>query len=278
MSFLGGIEYVHSVKYFQKGIASDGPYYRVEYLIDDWAKSDDVVNKLLGFGMGGPHRHPLSPNVICVEAHAEGVGKPVLAPSGLPGYAGGARIAAIYKPPAVAYNGSGTDLAYDDPYYRSQIDPGTPLPWCTQDLDYAVETIALPDSYYVWASDSKKTTVQYVEDVHITTLNLSFERRQELPTVKVRNLRGRINSVPFLGAPVECVRFLGAKTRRQDSPEGILTQSVSLVFQERDVSWNKFLRPDGGVGGVPAWDYLQTPGTGRRRYPTGDLNDLLNLL
>ncbi|MFO0887547.1 MAG: hypothetical protein U0790_00210 [Isosphaeraceae bacterium] len=274
MSFLSTIEYVHSVKYYAKGIASDGPYYRVEYFIDDWAKSDAFVNKLLGLGMpGGPHRHPLCPNVICTEAHAEGRGKPILAPTGLPDYSGGARIAAVYKNPAAAYGGSGTDLSIDDPYGKHQIDPTNPIPWCTQELDYATEVIALNNTYFLWESDSKKSTVQFVQDVHITTLHLNFQRRSELPVGKVRRHRGRINASEFLGADPECVRFLGAKTRREDSPDGLLSQSVALVFQERDVSWNKFLRPDTG-----AWDYLKSPTTGRRRYPTSDFNDLLQLL
>ena len=274
MSSLFGVEFVHATKYYEKGIASDGPYYRVEYYIDHYYDSDRFVNLLMGLGSGAPHRHPLCPNVICAEARCvQGLGKPVLSSNGLPDYSGGALIDAIYKNPGSAYQGATTDLAIDDPFGRNQIDPATPLVWCTQELDFEVETISLPNTYFEWSSDSKKSTVQYIEDVHITTLNLTFPRLTELPILKIRNYRGRINSIPFLGADAETVLFVGARTRRESSIDGILNQSVSLVFKERDRSWNMFLRPDTGE-----WDYLQSPTTLRRRYETADLNDLIRLI
>jgi hypothetical protein len=278
MSVLNQITYVHTTKYYEKGIANDGPFYKVEYFIAEWSKSDRFVNSLLGIGTGAPHRHPLSPNVICVEARCvQGLGKPVLNSNGLPDYAGGALIAAVYKNPSAAFGGATTDLSQDDPYLLHQIDPDTPLVWCTQELDFEVHPISIPDSFYKWADDpdTKKCNVQFTVDDHITVLNLTFHRRTFLPMTEVRRLRGRINNDTFLGAPAECVRFMGGKTRREYSTDGTLSQQVSLVFHEREVSWNMFLRPQ-----TMTWQYVQAPGTFLdpvRRYKLANLMPLVQI-
>jgi hypothetical protein len=268
MPSVGGISFIHSVRYFEKGIDEAGPYYDVEYQIEDWDQSDAFANALRGIGTGtSPHRHPLSTNLACVAARVTGKGSVLLDAGGLPGYGGGALIRATYRSGGAAFGGAFSDLGHDDPLLRHQIDSSTPLIWCTQELDFSQETISLPNHQYVWASGGR-ANVPVQLDVAVTTMVLTFHRRSYLPTALIRAKRGRLNNALFLGAPAETVRFLGAKTTREAATDGSTEQKVQLVFQERDVSWNKFLRDDGVT-----WEYIQD-GSGNRRYLTTDLSPL----
>ncbi len=278
---LGGVTYVHTVQYFSKGIDAQGPYYDVEYLIDDWGQSDAFTNALIGVGRTEPHRHPLSPNLACSEAAPTGLGRPVLNPDGTPDYAGGALVRARYRPPA-AFGGGGLFVSGDDPGGLHQIDPANPILWCTQELDYEVETITHPTHSYKFDSDNLKLTTPLQVDIGITVLSLTFHRVAYLPMTLARTLRGRINATTFLGAAAETVLFRGAKTQRDWNTDGTVTQRVNMTFVEREVSWNKFLRPDklpytaAGALNAASWDYVVDP-SGNRRLGTADLQPLLGL-
>jgi hypothetical protein len=277
MPTLAGIDYVHGYKMFGKGIDAQGPYYNVEYQIGDWENADAFSNALVGVDDSSPHRHPLSTNLICTEAIPVGIGRPVLNADGYPSYDRGAVIRAVYRSAGSAFFGGFPDPAIDDPGSAHQIDPTTPIAWCTQELDFTVESSSVPGSGYIWESDSTDATVPIQQDVNVTILNLTFERRRALPMSVVRAKRGRINSSTFLGAPAECVWFVGAKSTRTPYTDGSVTQRVQLTFKERDVSWNKFLRPGRMPSAAGSWDYLQDIAT-NRRFLTTDLSPLVDLL
>lgn len=265
--------YVHTVRYFSKGIDQQGPYYDVEYQIDDWTLGDAFANSLLGLGRTNPHRHPLSINLACVSAVVEGRGRPSLSPSGLPAYLDGAFVRATYRAPLIL----GLPTASDDPGWVNQIDASTPILWCTQEMDYEIETITHPNTTnYKFESDSLKLAIPFQLDMHVTILNLTFHRLPYLPMGVVRTLRGRINRGTFLGAADECVLFRGARTQRDYNTDGSINQRVQMTFVERDVSWNKFLRPD-----KIDWDYVTdgttTAGSPTRRYTKADLSPLVRI-
>jgi hypothetical protein len=270
---VGTIAYVHTVKFYEKGIDQQGPYYQVEYLIEEWAKSDDFVNLLLGIGTNGPHRYPLSTNLMCTEARCVAFGRVAISTRGLPDYRDGALIKAVYRSVGIAQGGATTNLALDDPFKQHQIDPNTPIVYCTQELDFSVEPIAIPCHQYQWAATGAVAdNIAWQQDIHVTTLVLTFHRRQYLPASVIRAQRGRINTDAFLGAPAETVLFLGGKTKRDWSTDGSLQQVVVLTFKERDISWNKFPKPDG------TWDYLQIGSdVNTRRYKKSDFTGLLNI-
>jgi hypothetical protein len=270
---LAGITYVHSVKY-GKGVDSQGPYYNAEYQIPNWDDADAFVNALLGLGTGQPHRYSLSPNCVCVNASVAGRGRVLLNVNGSPSYADGALIQATYRSSGAAFGGGFSNVLLDDPGNAHQIDSANPITWCTQELDFQTESMAVPSSSYLWASDDKPADINIQQDVNITTMSLTFTRRAALPMTLVRNLRGRLNSVVFLGAAIETVWFLGARTSREWATDGSVTQRVQLLFKERDVSWNKFVRPGRMPTDPTAWDFL-VDGSGYPRFHTADLRPLV---
>jgi hypothetical protein len=274
MPTLAGISYVHSLKYFVKGIDEQGPYYDVEYHIDSWDDGDAFANALRGLGTDAPHRHPLSSNLICTSAVVSGRGRVALNTDGLPSYSDGAAIRATYRSGGAAFGGAFTSLEFDDPFGNHQIDPTTPIVWCTQELDFTVESLSVPGSGYIWESDEADATVPIQHDVNVTILNLTFERRFSIPMSVVRANRGRINNATFLGASAECVWFVGAKTLRTANTDGSVTQRVQLTFKERDVSWNKFIRPGLMPSAAGSWDYLKDIAD-NRRFLTTDLSPLI---
>lgn len=281
-NILNGIEYVHATNTFTKGIDAQGPYYDVEYLIASWSDSDSFANALIGIGQASPHRHPLSTNLLCVEAAVVGHGGITTGSAGNPDYAAGARIRARYRSAAVLMGGGFVDLSYDDPTLDHQIDPSTPLVWCTQELDYEIETITVGNSSYLFLSDSMPITEPVQVDIPITLLTLTFHRLSYLPATAIRSLRGHVNRSTFLGAPAGTVLFRGGKTARDWNTDGTTTQRVSLLFAERPIDWNKFLRPDAlpydadGTLNETAWDFV-VDSLGNLRYPEGDLSDLVIL-
>jgi hypothetical protein len=272
---LGGIDFVHAVVYFEKGIDSQGPFYNVEYHIDSWSDSDSFINTLMGIGAESPHRYPLSPNLMCTSAVATGKGKPVTNANGTPDYDDGAIVRATYRGSGSAQGGATTNLSIDDPGYQHQIDTATPLVYCTQELDFETESIHFnaDDHQLVWSSDSTKANIPLQVNVGVTTMVLTFHRRQFLPMSVVRSLRGKINSSTFLGAAAETAWFLGAKTSREWSTDGRIEQRVQLIFKEREESWNKFPRLKKTA---ITWEYAQATNSDRR-YGTADLSPLVRI-
>jgi hypothetical protein len=244
MGVLSEIAYATTVEYFGKGIDGQGPYYDVRYVIDDWDQTDKFANALMGYeGQGTPHRHPLSPNLVCTEAVVGGLGTPILNAGGEPSYAAGGFITARYRCPAVSMGG-GFFEPRDDPGYVHQIDPQTPLLWCSQELDFEDEIFTYPGGYLKWESDDRKIT-------------------------KLKAARGKINSTRFLGCDPFRVLFKGGKTSRDFDTAGRTTQKVQLVFIERPENWQKMLRDDKFV-----WDYVVDE-DGGNRFGTYDHNLLI---
>jgi hypothetical protein len=263
------IQYSHLLEGFTKGIDQGGPFYRVIYKILNWQDTDLFCNALMGYARvtgtpgnftvtrGVPHQHPLSPNLYCISATVvQGLGTPVLSPTGYPNYDGGAFIQAEYR--CAPFNfGGGQDL-------NNQIDPATPLAWCTQELDHATETFTV--------DQADKTKPPAKIQVPITILNLTFHKLPYLPTPQMRLLRGRVNSTPFLGAGTGQVLFKGGSTHREFNVDGTVVQELKMTFYERDSNflWNS--------GPSPANPYTWTPVTdsnNNRPFLLADLNPLL---
>ncbi len=264
--------YTHLCADFYKGSGPEGPYYLVRYMFNSWADADAIVNELMGlsYRVGGttirntPHQHPLSPNLFCQGARVVGVGRPALNALGFPGFDQGFVIEANY----------GISIPQGllvDPNRDHQIDTtNPPILWCTQELDFDTEVILIPQGFSQWLSDSKVVNVPVQVQVGITTMTLTFHRVPYLPTASIRSLRGKINSSTFLNASAETVLFRGAKTTREGTSDGSVSQRVTLVFQERDQSWNKTLRKPN------VWDTIVND-VGDPRYTSANLGPLIQL-
>jgi len=267
--------FAHCWDEMYKGCDEQGPYYEVKYVFDNWADSDAVVNALKGVTVrtGGvttrnpPHQHPLSPNLYCMSARVEGIGRPVRNPQGYPGYDGGFFVRATYRAPLI----EGVINPADDPFGAQQIDPATPLLWCTQELDFDTETIIVPNTQFKWASDMTASTVPLKVTVGLSTLRLTYHRVPFTPTAQMRAYRGRVNNAAFLGGAVGCVLFKGGQTRREYATDGTVTRQVTLVFLERDRPWTQTLRRDTAT---LTWDSI-VDSTGAKAYQSANLSNLL---
>lgn len=255
---------------FSKGVDQSGPFYRVVYKLNNWSDSDGFCNALLGFGhasgpggttvtKGSPHQYPLSTNLFCQSAVVvEGLGNPILSAAGTPNYDGGALVQAEYRPAKFDFG----PLDYNNT--NNQIDPGTPLTYCTQELDFNTETLLIEGHM---AGD-----VPAKIQVPTTVLNLTFHELPYLPVTAMRNLRGRVNSTAFLGAATGLVLFRGGSTQRKFNADGSVVQEVKLCFEERDshYPWNS-----GPTKGAPYTWVPVVDTNGNKPYKTADLNPLV---
>lgn len=240
------VQTAHTINYFSKGIDSQGPYYRVEYLINNYSDSDRFINALRGqvTQVGGPagfvtktgaHQHPLSPNLFCVSAElVEGLGTPSVNLNGYPNYSGGALIRAEYRPWV------GGDFT---PQPQNNIDPGTPILWCTQELDFTVESYLIPKTQLTWYTSGKLLDAPFKKDISIVVMSLTFQRLPYLPMSRIAPLVGKINDSTFLGQAKGQVLFVGAQTTREMDTSGVIVQKVQLVFKSREADWNKLIDP-----------------------------------
>jgi hypothetical protein len=272
------IPYVHTVRYFSKGIDNRGPFYRVEYLIDSYSDADTIINAMLGkrtlVGAPGgtissvsPHQHPLSTNLFCVQAEAiEGLGGPATNSNGYPAYNGGALIRAEYR--ALMFDVVSTPA---NSFEQTGVEP---ILWATQELDFGAESYTIPNAKYTYQSgplNGKPSDVPVKITIPLTTLVLTYERLPYLVMSAVRSLRRRVNTTAVLGAATGLVLFEGARTTRQWNTDGSIAQKTQLVFQERDAAypWNSLPNRSDLV-----W-YPVADGSSNKIYQTGDLTPLV---
>lgn len=275
------VPYAHAWTEIHKGIDTTGPYYKVMYYIEEsWATADQVVNELLGFSakqggsiyFQGPHQYPLDPTgrSLCFQADVVGAGNMIANSDGYPQYDGGFFVEALYRVPPIPM------YAVNDPDNLMGIDPGTPLLWCSQDVDFIDNYILLENSQYIYSSDSAPSNVPVRIPDPTSVLELTFHRVPYNPYAVaplIRSLRGQTNNATFLGAAQGTVLFKGARTHRESFSGGSYVLTVQLIFHEKNQDWNKIFRPD-----TCKWDLLVAPGGGGvLPYTQGTLSNLLKL-
>lgn len=274
----------HTINYFSKGIDNQGAFFDVEYFTEQWVNTDAFVNFLLGFrtltgGAGGtitsrgPHQHPLSPNLFCQSAIVtEGFGGPALNANGYPIYNGGAIIRATYRP----WLPSPVEMTPNE--LLQQIDPSTPILWCTQELEGDVEPYSIPSIGLVFTDTGKPTNHPYRFLLPVMNMSLTYHKVPYMPTTVFRSMRGKVNSTTFLGAPQGYVLFKKYRTTRDVQSDGSIAQKLQLLFVERDSNtgayWNTLPRVNSS--GTVEWQQVKaTGGSGGNMVTQADLNQLL---
>lgn len=268
----------HTVDSFNKGVDSRGPYINVQYYINSYSDVDRFINALVGAGTltgpitGGttirnsPHQHPLSTNLFCTCASlVAGLGAPTTSSNGYPDFAGGALVAAEYRP-----------LAWDaiSANANNSIDPSTSILYCTQSLDFTTETFTIADNTFKFVSSSAITGVPAKYSIPVTELVLTFHQLPYMPMATVRSLRGKVNNATFLGATAGTVLFRGAKSEREFNQDGTVVQKLQLMFSERSTlhPWNSLPSRTTLVWGAVTEDGT---GGGTKMYETADLSPLV---
>lgn len=271
--------YAHSWTDIEKGADQNGAYYEVTYVIlGDWQKDGDTaVNELVGYSQGPStlpvyypaHQYPLSTNLFCVSARVvEGIGQPILNANGYPSFDTGFVVKARYQAWPWSPYGS------TDPTNTQGIDQPTLIPYCTQDLDFELDTqgtTATTSGGWTWASDGKPVTLPMQLRSWTTVMTLTFHQVPFLNSPLIRQLRGCVNSVVFLGGAVGCILFRGARSSLGLQTNGSYARQIQLVLVERNVPWNQINRSTTGDGKP------DTPldGNGNPFYTVADLTPLL---
>jgi hypothetical protein len=278
MPTLNGIDYVHLIDGFSKGIDDRSPWIRVVYKINSYDDTNKFANALLGFGTstgpitgptvtkGVPHACPLSTNLYANSATViEGLGSPILNADGFPNWDGGALIQVEYRPPPCNFSGA------DNPNHN--FDPSTPITWATQELDFSTQTFTLPNSKMKFVDTNDPVDVYVKFEIPITIMTLNFAKVPYMPMTAVRNCRGRVNDATFLGSPAETVLMKGAKTTREFNTDGSVVQRVVITFEERDAAhpWNSL-----PSASSPTFRAVISQTGSVKMYRTADLSQLLN--
>jgi hypothetical protein len=272
------VAYVHSIRYFNKGIDARGPYYRVEYIINNYSDVDNFINALLGKTTvtGGtvitrtePHQHPLSTNLWCQQAEfVEATGGPTPNVNGYPAYNGYAVIRAEYRAPSFDF--------VSNP--ANSFDPAavTPVLWATQELDFGHETYTVNRGTYTYTAGpagvvGTPSHVPVKITIPLTILSLTFEKTPLMAMTAVRALRYRVNNSAFLGAAAGLVLFEGGRTSRQFNADGTAAQKTQFVFKERDAAY-----PWNSLPNVIDFNWYPVSDGTRGMFPTDDLTPLLS--
>ena len=259
-----------------KGIGPNGPYYDVTFwVLGDWQKDgDNFCNQLLGYtswnGTSGvyvyAYQMPLSPNLTCQSAECVGVGVPNLNATGYPSYSTGFLVKARFEVPRF------NTVPTQDPYNYQGIDQGTPILWCTQNLDFQTDVIVLPSTQYKWQSDNSPCGVPIRIEVGITTMDLTFHQVPYLPSTLIRSLRNHVNTMTVLGSQPGYLLFKGARSQLTMQSNGSYSRTLQLIFQERDYPWNQLVRRDS-----LQWD-TPTDSSGHTMYSSADLTPLIQIM
>ena len=276
--------YAHCTDYFAKGIDASGPFYNVRYYVTGWANSDDFVNALQGytsysgaFGTGvvtkrSPHQHPLSPNLFCRSAKVVPASSPVQNANGFPLYDNGFTVECEYRPMTTS------PVEMTPAEQNLGIDNGTPIVFCTQEVDLTTEMYTIPNTSMVYtsgASIGKILVAPFRIQIPVGHLQLTFHKLAYNPwSLQCRALRGKINNAPFLGAAAQCVLFKSAKIIRDWDTSGDSVMKLMLTFAEKpaDMHWNQVPDPsDPSFRGAAVVGY---PGLGDP-YQQGDFSSMI---
>jgi hypothetical protein len=228
-------------------------------------------------GVGGPviryltYRYPESPNMFAKTARIVPVGDWTVTPTDatVPIAYTNARITIEFASPQWTFTPD------QDPGFLNSLSQdlteNAAMLWATQEIDYGSEAVQIPQASMVWADDLTPTSTPVAAKYTTCTMTITFERFPYMPVGILRTYQDCLNSQTFLGCPTGMVYFVGAKTRREYSSDGTISQRLSLVFKQRQQSWNKFLKAPGN------WQYLQTPG-GALTYTTKDFKNLIRFI
>lgn len=267
--------FAHAWQDMYKGIDDQGPYYRCSYYFNNWADSDSIANQLRGWTSRtgtstvrvGPHRHPLSNNLVCMSVEIEGLGNAVLNANGFPSYDGGFFAHTTYRaPPWLPY-------ADDDVGNVNAYDPGTVILWCTQEMDFDHEYDYLETNKFKWSSgpnSGKPTDVPVPVFTGVGNITLTYHQLPWLPSALIRGLRNKVNNSSFLGVASGLIHFKGGRSTTDRNTDGSKSTRLTLFFRERDVDWNKIRGKDG------SWQSVQDGG-GNPIYASADLSPLVML-
>lgn len=141
------------------------------------------------------------------------------------------------------------ELPTDDPLGLNSLsqDPDelSSLRYADQEVDYLAEWAAIPGASVKYKTSGDPVTTDISKRSNVNRMVVTWNQYPLLPMTKIRDYADCVNDKTFLGCAKGTVMFEGCKTRRQQAPDGTITQQVTMAFKWRAQDWNKFLLPTG---------------------------------
>jgi hypothetical protein len=237
----------------EEGDGPRGPFAVKPYWVDwkdRYTFSNDVLGKAAasgGIGSGWvrttPYPYPGSPNMFARECSIKPEGTLITDPvNGRISYSD-AIVMVTFGIPEATLDPS------QDPFFLNSLsqDPieNQSLLWATQELDFATEWISVPNSSVKFFSDYAKKNTPIAKPITKVSMSITWHNYPVLPMYILRQFADSVNDKVFLGCDKGTVKFDGAKTIREYSRDGGITQKVQAGFTWRSYDWNRFLRDDG---------------------------------
>lgn len=219
------------------------------YRVPNWNDRYQVANGLLGFtsytghtpAFVPPLAYPDSPNIRCMDIQIRGLGSC---------YQGANQIA--YTSAVIEANfGLGNfDISLNnDPGGFNSFDPGMPLVYASQSLDWGAQVIEIPGKALTYGVGGPKLSVGFPKFVGVVHMSLTLMRLPYIPPAASRTVPGGVNMAAFFGCPPRTLRFDGFKTDRQYNVDGTVLQDVTMTFAYRpEAAWDKAFNEDGTSG------------------------------
>lgn len=126
----------------------------------------------------------------------------------------------------------------------SQIDPETPIPFATQELDFLAEWNQIPNSSIKF-SDGVRVNTPVSKRTTIIRMVITWHQYPLIPMTLMKDYAESVNDAVFLGCNKGTVFLEGPKTVYELDSLGNQTQKLTMSFKWRKYDWNKVLRPDG---------------------------------
>lgn len=143
------------------------------------------------------------------------------------------------------------DFSVNDPLFLNSLstDPteNESLQYATQELDFGSNLVPIPPSCVSFLTGGAKYNVHVYKRETIIDMVVTWNRYPLLPMDLIATYANKVNNATFLGRATGTVMLDGAKTVREQEPDGTITQKVQMHFKWREEDWNKEPREDTGA-------------------------------
>lgn len=286
---VGNVTLKEMIDDYEKGIASQGPWIRKSYFLDDYGQANAAANALMGiaFSVGGitgtvnrsaPHQCPESTNLWALDVGPiRGFGAAAIN-AGTPTYPGGAIIPVTYGVSPVPFSGAAGGENTADPYNMHTPD-GQSYPFCRFDLDTGTETYSIPHTSFKWVDDATPanrlpTALDLTSSIGVSSIVCTIMQIPFLPFSRLITMKRMVNNATFLGFAAGYVLYENSRSSRTINSDGTYTQDLTLTFKVREVPWGTYLHPTPGTGFV-AISHNGLSSSTQKPFTRGDLTPLL---
>lgn len=244
---ISGIVCEEIVADLEEGIGQDGPNATKKWLCA-WSDRYALANAFLGLvsHVGGqtgsvtitsPLAYPESANMLARTIKIKGVGKPTQGTKQL------------QFPQAIVTVEYGVPTWQAIAYPDMSIDPGTPLVYATQDIDFGNESLPIPNSSLVLANGATLENTPFAMRIPYAVFTITLQRVPFLPAFAIWTAMAKpLNNATFLGIPAGYLRFDGVKNHGEASTDGTYVQSLTYMFSARAIlRWDETYDKDPAV-------------------------------